>query len=54
MRSRQAFEAWILGSLAGVHANIVHSNVWGRGDIWVNLAATDFGYVNVIGVSKTP
>lgn len=36
------------------HAKIVRSQVWGQGDIWVNLAATDFGYVNVIGLPKSP
>jgi hypothetical protein len=37
-----------------VHAKIVQSGVWGQGDIWVNLAATDFGYVKVIGIPKPP
>jgi hypothetical protein len=31
-----------------VHANVVQSNIWGQGDVWVNLASTDFGYVNVM------
>jgi len=37
-----------------IHAKIVQSQVWGQGDIWVNLAATDFGYVKVIGLPKPP
>lgn len=37
-----------------VHADVVNSNVWGKGDIWVNLASTDFGYVNVIGKPQPP
>ena len=35
-----------------VHAKVVRSQVWSLGDVWVNLAATDFGYVKVIGVAK--
>jgi hypothetical protein len=32
-----------------VHARVVQSSVWGKGgDIWVNLAATRFGYLNIV------
>lgn len=36
-----------------VHAKVVRSQVWNQGDIWVNLAATDFGYVKVVGATKS-
>jgi hypothetical protein len=35
-----------------VHANVVQSQIWGKGDVWVNLASTDFGYVNVVGTPQ--
>lgn len=36
-----------------VHAEVVRSQLW-KGDVWVNLAATDFGYVNVVGNPTPP